>query len=54
MKVLVIFWLNSDNFETVIKRNPDKTMEEDLREYESEHDCFNPNTLIGVEIDIDN
>ena len=50
MYVLAIFWLNGDNFVTVIARNMNRTIEGDLWEYENTHSNYNHNTLIGQEI----
>jgi hypothetical protein len=36
MDILVIFWMNSDNFEDVIKRDYSITREDQIRQYEIE------------------
>jgi hypothetical protein len=52
MNILVLFWLNSDNFQDVIRRDYNYTIEEQCHQYEKEH-FLNPDSIMAIEKTID-
>jgi hypothetical protein len=46
-QIIVLFWLNTDNYRGLLKTKEGKTLEEQLRQYEKDHGD-NPNSIIGI------